>query len=50
MQYKGGIEKALAVSPDETGTLIIPFTEHEGVTELRIPDISVYMIISLIKR
>lgn len=50
MQYKGGIEKALAVSPDERGTMTIPFTEYEGVTELLIPDFSVYMIISLIKR
>ncbi len=50
LRYQGGIEKALAVSPDEMDTMIIPFTEYEGVTELRIPDFSVYMIISLIKR
>lgn len=49
LQYKGKIKKALAVSPDELGTLIIPFTEDEGVTELRIPDLSVYMIITLEK-
>ncbi len=50
LQYKGKIKEALAVSPDETGTLIIPFSEDDGVTELKIPDLSVYMVITLVKK
>jgi hypothetical protein len=50
LQYKGKIKKALAVSPDHLGTLIIPFTERKGITELKIPDLSVYMIITLVKK
>jgi len=50
LQYKGKIKKALAVSPDEPGTMIIPFTEDSGVTELKISDLSVYKIITLVKK
>jgi hypothetical protein len=49
LQYKGKIKKAFAVTPNETETLIIPFTEDDGITELKIPELSVYMIITLVK-
>jgi hypothetical protein len=50
LQYKGKIGKARAVSPDDKGTMIVPFSEDDGITELRIPDFAVYLIVSLIKK
>jgi hypothetical protein len=44
--YSGKIKRAWAVSPDEAGK-VIPFSETGGITELRLPQFQVYLIVVL---
>jgi hypothetical protein len=46
IEYSGKVSKAWAISPDDEKA-IIPFSEIGGITELRIPEFEVYLIVVL---
>jgi hypothetical protein len=47
--YSGKVKRAWAISPDEEEKLIIPVSEADGLTELRMPEFKVYLIVVLEK-
>jgi hypothetical protein len=47
IQYHGKVNKAWAISPDEEKKPIVPMIEEGGITELRIPEFTVYSIVVL---